>query len=92
QLRPAIVWFGEPVPMMDAAIAMVEHSDMFLIVGTSLVVYPAASLIEFAPPSAKLYLIDPRVPELPVFVEERMHSITLPASVGVPRLVEELLL
>ncbi|MFY0594493.1 SIR2 family NAD-dependent protein deacylase [Roseivirga sp.] len=60
QLRPNIVWFGESVPMMDMAIEITSQADIFLIVGTSLQVYPAAGLIDFAPKQAKKYLIDPK--------------------------------
>lgn len=59
QLRPNIVWFGEAVPMMDNAIKITQKADLFLIVGTSLQVYPAASLVNFAPEISKKYLIDP---------------------------------
>jgi NAD-dependent deacetylase len=59
QLRPFIVWFGEEVPMMIPAIDLAKSADYFLILGTSLQVYPAASLIDFVPYSAKKYLIDP---------------------------------
>lgn len=62
QLRPHIVWFGELVPMMDKAVAICEEADVFLIVGTSLMVYPAASLIHFIKPETVIYLIDPNPP------------------------------
>ncbi len=58
-LRPHIVWFGEAVPMLDKAVTMVSKADIVLIIGTSLQVYPAASLFEYAPTSAKIYYIDP---------------------------------
>lgn len=59
QLRPHIVWFGEAVPMMDEAIKIVEKADIFIIIGTSLNVYPAASLIHYAKKGVPIYLIDP---------------------------------
>jgi NAD-dependent deacetylase len=59
QLRPFIVWFGEAVPMMDKAIELVQSADILLVVGTSLQVYPAAGLTNFAPAWATVYLIDP---------------------------------
>ena len=59
QLRPHIVWFGELVPEMDNAIKIVTQADIFIIVGTSLVVYPAAGLVYHANTMAKKYLIDP---------------------------------
>lgn len=59
QLRPDIVWFGEAVPMLEPAIDLVSAADVVLIIGTSLQVYPAASLLHYAPESAQLYYIDP---------------------------------
>ena len=59
QLRPHIVWFGESVPNLERAAALVQYADILLIVGTSLQVYPAASLYQFAPPECKIYLVDP---------------------------------
>ena len=60
QLRPHIVWFGEPVPKIDQAINAVEAADVVLIVGTSLQVYPAAGLYRFAKTDAPIYIIDPK--------------------------------
>lgn len=69
QLRPHIVWFGEMVPMMQRAIDEVSTADFLVIIGTSLAVYPAASLIDYLPYTHPIYLIDPdqsiRVPNLP---------------------------
>ena len=59
QLRPHIVWFGEAVPEMNTAIDIVEKADIFLIIGTSLQVYPAASLLHYVPAKVPVYLIDP---------------------------------
>ena len=59
QLRPDVVWFGEPVPMMDTARGMVARADVLLIIGTSLAVYPAAYLAHDAPPSAEVHIVDP---------------------------------
>lgn len=59
QLRPHIVWFGEAVPEMEHAIAAVEQADIFLIIGTSMQVYPAAGLINFVHSGVPVYLIDP---------------------------------
>lgn len=59
QLRPHVVWFGEPVPMMFPAMELVRKADIFLIIGTSMQVYPAASLIDYVPKRAEIYLIDP---------------------------------
>lgn len=63
QLRPHIVWFGEMVPEMENAVAETLTADIFIVIGTSLVVYPAAGLIEFAPAEIPKYLIDPKTPE-----------------------------
>lgn len=59
QLRPHIVWFGESVPAIIEAVKIVETADVFLVIGTGLQVYPAAELIEYVPPKAAKYLIDP---------------------------------
>ncbi len=59
QLRPHIVWFGENVPMLNKAIDIAKQADIFVVIGTSLNVYPAAGLVNYAPPSTKFYLIDP---------------------------------
>lgn len=60
QLRPHIVWFGEAVPMLHKAIKIVEKADVLLIVGTSMQVYPAASLIDYLPDGNPIYVIDPQ--------------------------------
>ncbi|TWP28708.1 NAD-dependent deacylase [Apibacter muscae] len=60
QLRPHIVWFGESVPLMETAIKITQEAHIFLIIGTSLQVYPAASLIEYAPKNCKIIVIDPK--------------------------------
>ena len=89
QLRPHIVWFGEQVPMMETAIELAETADVFITVGTSLQVYPAASLIRYAPYNAELYFIDPNaniIASLP-----SIKIIKESAGIGVPALVEELM-
>lgn len=65
QLRPYIVWFEEPVPMIEKASEYVSKSDIFVIVGTSLNVYPAAGLVNYVPQDAPIYLIDPKEVRLP---------------------------
>lgn len=60
QLRPHIVWFGEAVPMIEEAVKVVQKADILIIIGTSLNVYPAAGLIDFAPSGTPIYLIDPK--------------------------------
>lgn len=85
QLRPHIVWFGEAVPMMDIAIAVVEKADIIIIVGTSMQVYPAAGLIEFAKPSTQIYFVDPN----PNIQTSRKVTIFAEvASKGIPKVVE----
>lgn len=64
QLRPNIVWFGEEVPMLDKAAAICETADIFVIVGTSLQVYPAAGLIHNVPNNCPVFIIDPKVDEI----------------------------
>ena len=59
QLRPHIVWFGEPVPMIDQVIHFFEMADKIIVIGTSLAVYPAAGLINYASPGVEKYYIDP---------------------------------
>ena len=60
QLRPNIVWFGEAVPMIDKAIPLVKEADLIVIIGTSLNVYPAAALVDYAKSGTPIYLIDPK--------------------------------
>lgn len=60
--RPAIVWFEEPVPKMMEAVPLVRTADLFLVVGTSLVVYPAASLIDYVSPDCPLFVVDKKIP------------------------------
>ncbi|WP_425638395.1 SIR2 family NAD-dependent protein deacylase [Algoriphagus yeomjeoni] len=64
QLRPHIVWFGEQVPMMENAIEIATTADVFVVIGTSLQVYPAASLVDFVPDDTLIYVIDPKNPEV----------------------------
>ena len=64
QLRPHIVWFGEDVPLMLKAISVCEKADVLIIVGTSMYVYPAASLINYVPLNTKVYYIDPTPAEI----------------------------
>ena len=64
QLRPHIVWFGEAVPLIEPAATLVAAADVFVVVGTSLNVYPAAGLVQVARPEIPKYIIDPVVPEV----------------------------
>lgn len=64
QLRPHIVWFGEAVPEMPRAIKKVEQADILVVVGTSLAVYPAAALVNYAPAGTPIFVVDPARPEI----------------------------
>ena len=89
QLRPNIVWFGEAVPAIEEAVVVVSEADILIIVGTSLQVYPAAGLKEFAPNHCKTFLIDKKIPN-----NKFLRNITFfeeAATVAVPKLVEQLL-
>jgi NAD-dependent deacetylase len=86
QFRPHIVWFEEPVPKIEEAIPVVCSADFFAVVGTSLVVYPAAGLINYIKPATQVYVIDKRIPYL-----NSMENLTLiekPATEGVRELIE----
>ena len=87
-LRPWIVWFGEAVPNLEMAAEEVEKADVFVIIGSSLNVYPAAGLIRFAPASARCFLIDPK--EVKVHANRPVEVIREVASKGVLTLKEKL--
>jgi NAD-dependent deacetylase len=89
QLRPHIVWFGEAVPMFPVAIEITEKADVLIIVGTSLQVYPAAALMDFAREDSEIYFIDP-APAL--YHRPDVTIIAEKAAVGVPALVKQLLI
>jgi len=89
QLRPNIVWFGEMVPNIEIAQLITSDADLFIIIGTSMQVYPAASLIHFAPNHIPIYFIDPNIP-YSVNISG-LNKIEQPATVGVPALVDELM-
>lgn len=93
QLRPYVVWFGESVPMFEVAIPVVESADILVVIGTSLQVYPAASLVRFARPDAKKIIINPEHTPLPydttnassfVYIQEK-------ATTGVETMIEKYL-
>lgn len=87
QLRPHIVWFGEMVPMIEVAAEVVEKADAIIIVGTSMQVYPAAGLVQYAKPDVPIYFVDPK----PSISEtKRIKIFAEKASTGVPKVVEEL--
>ncbi len=88
QLRPHIVWFGEAVPMIEPAAELCSQADCFIVVGTSLNVYPAAGLINYVPRKVPIYLIDPNdvqthTPNV-IYIKE-------PASTGLKKVVDQLL-
>ncbi|MEP7372855.1 MAG: Sir2 family NAD-dependent protein deacetylase [Chitinophagaceae bacterium] len=86
QLRPNIVWFEEAVPMIEEAIPLVHSADVFVVVGTSLVVYPAAGLINYIPAFVPKFIIDKQVP-----VTQNFHNLTAiekPATEGVGELIK----
>lgn len=88
-LRPHIVWFGEAVPMMDEAIKLTQEADIFIIVGTSLEVYPAAGLVDYTRSDCKKFLIDPnRHSELKM---PGLRVISDTAAKALPALVNQLL-
>lgn len=86
QLRPFIVWFGEAVPQIERAIEAVEKADVFVIIGTSMNVYPAAGLLNYVPRGAEVYLIDPK--PVDVHTSRPVRMIRKGASAGVAELKE----
>ncbi|NQU35106.1 MAG: NAD-dependent deacylase [Bacteroidetes bacterium] len=89
QLRPHIVWFGESVPMIENAVHAISDADILIVIGTSMVVYPAASLINYVNNHVPKYYIDPKA--FHVGGVANLTTIKEKAGVGVPRLVKELL-
>ncbi|HEV7229807.1 MAG TPA: NAD-dependent deacylase [Bacteroidia bacterium] len=91
QLRPHIVWFGESVPNMERAQHIASRADIFIIIGTSLNVYPAAGLVEYAPEETPKYLVDPNPVSNSMFIKN-LHMIREKAGKGVTQLAELLLM
>lgn len=89
QLRPHVVWFGEPVPMITKAMHEMSLADIVILVGSSLAVYPAAGLLELVNPDVPVYVIDPKIPK--VNSANPIYKIEEKASKGVPVLVDKLL-
>jgi NAD-dependent deacetylase len=89
QLRPHIVWFEEPVPMIEKAVALVNDCDILVVVGTSLQVYPAASLLHYAPRHLPKYIIDKKIPAIQS--SPTLHLIEKPATEGIKELQKILL-
>jgi NAD-dependent deacetylase len=88
-LRAHVVWFGEAVPMIEKAAKICGEAELFILVGTSLAVYPAAGLINYVPRNVVKYIIDPKIPQ--IYHQSSIIKIEERATVGVPRLVDELL-
>jgi NAD-dependent deacetylase len=86
QLRPHVVWFGEAVPMMEEAMNVVQEADIFVVVGTSLNVYPAAGLVNYVPRAAQKFLVDPQE----VAISNDFTIIQKSASEGLKTLKESL--
>ena len=89
QLRPNIVWFGEVVPMMEVAASVAAQAEVFLVVGTSMVVYPAAGLIDYVSHEVPKFIVDPNTPE--VRSGSNLHFIAEKASVGMAMLKNTLM-
>jgi len=88
QLRPHVVWFGESVPAIEEAAKVVSEADIFVIIGTSMNVYPAAGLINYVPDTTPIYIIDPN--EVYIAGNSRINVIQKSAGEGVRQLMEEL--
>ena len=91
QLRPHIVWFGEMVPMLDKAMMEIADAEIVFVVGSSMQVYPAASLVAYAPEDALIFYIDPN-PQVnyELSLRKRLHIIPKTATIGVPEVISKL--
>ncbi len=89
QLRPHIVWFGEPVPAMVEAMEVCNRADIFIVAGTSLQVYPAAGLIHSIPDGIPMYYVDPSAND--TARARGLHILQENSAAGLPRLMEELI-
>ena len=89
QLRPHVVWFGEAVPMIETAAEICEQADLFMVVGTSLAVYPAASLIDFVPSATKKYIIDKKIPSVGQY--QNIIKVEKVATLGVIEVAKQLI-
>lgn len=85
QIRPFIVWFGEPVPMIESAIDEVIQADIFIVIGTSLNVYPAAGLLNYVSPNIPIYLIDPK--PVTTTLGHRIQHLMKGASEGIAEII-----
>ncbi|CAM4144712.1 NAD-dependent deacylase [Flavobacterium antarcticum] len=89
-LRPHIVWYGEEVPALEEAVQLTSEADLVLVIGTSLQVYPAAGLVDFAPKNATIYYIDPKPIKIPN-LRNKLVVFANKASEGMQLLKKELL-
>lgn len=90
QIRPHIVWFGEAVPLLDTAIKITQNADILIIIGTSMQVYPAASLIDFIKANTPIFFIDPK-PSISAKNRKQLTILSSSATDGLPKLVKILL-
>lgn len=88
QLRPHIVWFEEAVPMMEVAIPIVREADLFVVIGTSLVVYPAAGLVNYTRENVPVFILDKKIPY--IGNTGRLTVIEKPATEGIELLIQQL--
>jgi len=88
-LRAHVVWFGEAVPMIEPAMEICAQADIFILVGSSLAVYPAAGLVNYVGDQVTKYIVDPKIP--PISGIKGLVKIEEKASVGVPQLVDKLI-
>ncbi|MBN8688967.1 MAG: NAD-dependent deacylase [Chitinophagales bacterium] len=88
QLRPHIVWFEEAVPMMEVAIPIVREADLFVVIGTSLVVYPAAGLVNYTRENVPVFILDKKIPY--IGNTGRLTVIEKPATEGIDLLIQQL--
>lgn len=88
QLRPHIVWFGEAVPEMENAVKIASGADIFLVIGTSMQVYPAAGLIHYVPSHSEIYVIDPHLPNI---YTKNDNYFRIAATEGMEKLKDKLI-
>lgn len=89
QWRPFIVWFEEPVPMIENAVELIQQADIVVVTGTSLQVYPAAGLLQYIDPEIPVYVVDKKIPSIPSWLN--CISIEMPATSGMQELIRLLL-
>jgi len=85
QYRPHVVWFEEPVPMIEEAVPVMHSADIFVLIGTSLAVYPAAGLVDYVKPDVNKYVIDKKIPEVKRY--RNVIPIEKPATEGMQELI-----